>query len=99
MLKAFVKLGKPKRVLEIGMFVGYAAAAIAEALPDDGVVVSLEIDPWLRDFCGDELNKIPKLRGKHQVVVGPAMDTLNRMPEGKDRFDLIFVDAVKTEYK
>lgn len=99
MLKAFVRMAKPKRVLEIGMFVGYAAAAMAEALPADGVVVSLEIDPWLRDFVGDELNKFDDLRGKHTVVVGPALDSLRRMPVGRDQFDMVFVDAVKLEYK
>ena len=45
LLKFLVHLASASRVLEIGMFTGYSALAMAEALPDDGVVVACEIDP------------------------------------------------------
>ena len=44
-LKMLVHLGRARRVLEVGMFTGYSALAMAEALPSDGVVVACEVDP------------------------------------------------------
>ncbi|MEM7591474.1 MAG: SAM-dependent methyltransferase, partial [Cyanobacteria bacterium P01_A01_bin.83] len=44
LLKMLVSISKSKRVLEIGMFTGYSALAIAEALPDDGYLLACEVD-------------------------------------------------------
>ena len=49
----FVPLAQAKRALEIGMFTGYGAAAILEALPSDGECVSLDIDPYLDEWVSE----------------------------------------------
>merc|ERR1712072_1542960 len=74
--KMFTFMKGAKRVLEIGMFTGYGAAAIVEALPSDGECVSLDIDPFLKDWVGEVMAKFPDGK-KHSVVVGPALDWPN----------------------
>jgi predicted O-methyltransferase YrrM len=87
----------PKRVLEIGMFCGYGAAAIIEALPCDGHCVSLDIDPFLKGWVEDVTSKYPE--GKQlEIVVGPAIDSMMKFPV-EEKFDLVFIDANKSEYK
>jgi len=96
-IKMFTFMKGAKRVLEIGMFTGYGAAAIVEALPSDGECVSLDIDPFLKDWVGEVMAKFPAGK-KHSVIVGPALDSMAKLPAQK-KFDFVFVDANKSEYK
>ncbi|MET0475773.1 MAG: class I SAM-dependent methyltransferase [Mycobacterium sp.] len=101
-LKFLIHLADAKRVLEIGMFTGYSALAMAEALPEDGVVVACEIDPAVAAFareCFDDSADGHKI----SVEVGPAIDSLRRLASQSDdapglRFDFVFVDADKPGY-
>jgi len=93
----FTFMKSAKRVLEIGMFAGYGSAAIVEALPKQGECVSLDIDPFLKGWVGDVMKQFPD-GSKHSVVTGPAIDSLLELPVEK-KFDLVFVDANKSEYK
>lgn len=96
-IKMFTFMKGAKRVLEIGMFAGYGAAAIVEALPPDGECVSLDIDPFLKHWVGDVMVQFPEGR-KHSVIVGPALDSMAELPADK-QFDFVFIDANKSEYK
>jgi len=96
-IKMFTFMKSPKRVLEIGMFTGYGAAAIVEALPADGECVSLDIDPFLKIWVGEVMDRFPEGK-KHSVIVGPAIDSMLKLPADK-KFDFVFVDANKSEYK
>jgi caffeoyl-CoA O-methyltransferase len=88
---------QPKRCLEVGMFVGYGAMAIAEGLPEGGKVVSLEIDPFLKNWVKSVTEGLPQAE-KHEIVVGPALESLAKLPHDRP-FDLVFVDANKSEYR
>lgn len=93
-LKLMVQVTGAKRVLEIGMFTGYSALSMAEGLPADGKLTTLEISPECvavakRYFQKSEHGK------KIQVIEGPALDSLKGL-EGP--FDLVFIDADKTNY-
>jgi caffeoyl-CoA O-methyltransferase len=97
-LRFLVSLAGVTRVLEIGMFTGYSALAMAEELPDDGVVVACEIDPAVAGFaraCFDE-----SAAGRKIVVeVGPALHTLRRLSaQPAQQFDFVFIDADKPGY-
>jgi len=96
-IKMFTFMKGAKRVLEIGMFAGYGAAAIVEALPADGECVSLDIDPFLKVWVGEVMAQFPAGK-KHSVIVGPALDSMAELPADK-KFDFVFVDANKSEYK
>jgi len=96
-LKALAYTKQPCRFLEIGMFVGYGAAAVLEGCPDTEVV-SLEIDPFLKKWVEDCLVPLPTFATRLQVKGGPALETLEKLPSN-EKFDLVFVDANKAEYK
>jgi caffeoyl-CoA O-methyltransferase len=82
------------RVLEIGTFTGYSALAMAEALPDEGTVLTCEIDPCSAAFARRFWDKSPHGR-KIEVRVGLALETLGRLT---GTYDLIFIDADKANY-
>ena len=50
-LKMFVHITKAKSILEVGMFTGYSALAMAEALPDDGRLIACEVDSYVAQFA------------------------------------------------
>jgi caffeoyl-CoA O-methyltransferase len=96
-LKFLVHVTQARRVLEIGMFTGYSALAMAEALPDDGEVVACEVDAYVAKFaqaCFDESPSGQKI----SVKVAPAMDTLEQLAAANEKFDLVFIDADKAGY-
>ncbi|KAK9973603.1 hypothetical protein ABG768_024322 [Culter alburnus] len=74
-LKMLVHMSKAKRVLEIGMFTGYGALSMAEALPENGQLIACELEPYLKDFAQPIFDKSPHGK-KITVKIGPAMDTL-----------------------
>jgi caffeoyl-CoA O-methyltransferase len=86
-----------RRVLEIGMFTGYAALALAEALPPDGRVVTCELDPEVAALARDALADSGHA-DRIDVRVGPAADTLAALAAEGAAFDLVFVDADKAGY-
>lgn len=96
-LKMFIYMMRAKRILEIGMFTGYSSLAMAEALPDDGVVVACELDPYVAKFAQTCFQASPHGH-KIQVNVGPALETLQKLADEKTCFDLVFIDADKQGY-
>jgi caffeoyl-CoA O-methyltransferase len=96
-LKMFVHLTKATRVLEVGMFTGYSALAMAEALPSDGKLVACEVDAYVANFAQNCFQNSPH-GDKITVEVAPALETLNKLAAAGESFDLIFIDADKKEY-
>ncbi|MDL5156400.1 O-methyltransferase [Actinomycetospora termitidis] len=86
---------RARRVLEVGMFTGYSALALAEALPDDGSVVALELDESVAAFAQEQFARSSAGR-RIDVRVGPAAETLRAL--AGESFDLVFVDADKAGY-
>jgi len=94
-LGLMVRILGARRVLEIGTYTGYSALAMAEQLPDDGKVVTLDQNPetlkiaqsfWVQSPHGNKIE--PK--------TGSALPLLKSLSE---TFDLIFIDAEKREYE
>ncbi len=97
LLKMLVSISKSKRVLEIGMFTGYSALAIAEALPDDGYLLACEVDEYVSQFAIDCF--AASSHGKKiEVKVAPAIETMNQLVDAGESFDLVFIDADKGGY-
>jgi caffeoyl-CoA O-methyltransferase len=96
-LKFLVHLTQAKRVLEIGMFTGYSALAMAEALPDDGEVVACEVDADVAQFAQQCFKESPSGH-KILVKVASALLTLKQLDAAKETFDLVFIDADKAGY-
>lgn len=96
-LKMLVHATRATRVLDIGMFTGYSALAMAEALPADGIVVACEIDADVAAFAQ---RCFAESTSGHQidVRVGPALRTLQELADTGTVFDLVFIDADKACY-
>ena len=97
LLKMLVSIAKSKRVLEIGMFTGYSALAIAEALPEDGYILACEVDDYVSQFAIDCFAASPHGK-KIEVKVAPAIETMKDLVEAGESFDLVFIDADKGGY-
>ena len=96
-LKMFVHMTGAKLILEIGMFTGYSALAMAEALPPDGYLVACVVDQYVSDFalaCFEQ----SACKDKIKVMVGPALQALQQLAGNQECFDLVFIDADKKEY-
>lgn len=96
-LKMFVHMTGAKRILEIGMFTGYSALAMAEALPDDGLLVACEVDEYVANFAKTCFQESPH-GSKITVKVAPALETMGQLADASESFDLVFIDADKSEY-
>jgi len=97
-LQMLVHASRAQRVLEIGMFTGYSALAMAEALPANGTVVACEIDPEVAEFARQYFDSSANGH-KITIKVGPALETLRELTATGDVFDLIFIDADKAGYR
>lgn len=94
LLKMLIQISGAKRVLEIGTFTGYSALVMAEALPEDGELITCERNPRYRQIS-EHFFKKKAFKHKIRQVAGYALETIPAL-EGK--FDLIFLDADKLNY-
>jgi caffeoyl-CoA O-methyltransferase len=83
-----------KRVLEIGTFTGYSALSMAAALPPDGRIDTLDIEPRHAEVAQRYFDRSPH-GSKITLHLGPALETIGAL-EGD--FDLVFIDADKDNY-
>lgn len=93
LLALLTRFGRARRVLEIGTLGGYSALWMGDALPEDGRLVSLEVDPDRAEVARDNWDRAG-LAERIEVRVGPALETLAEM-KGEEPFDLVFLDADK----
>ncbi len=93
-LRLLVRISRAKRVLEIGMFTGYSSLMMAEGLPDDGELITCDINPRAEAVAKRYFAQSP--HGKKIVVrMGPALETIRTL---KGPIDMVFIDADKENY-
>ena len=93
-LKMLVRLVEARRILEIGMFTGYSALMMAEGLPDDGRLITCDIDPKAEAIARRYFAESPH-GGKIEIRMGPALETMKNL---SGSLDMVFVDADKGNY-
>jgi caffeoyl-CoA O-methyltransferase len=93
-LQTLVWATKARRVLEIGTYSGYSALSMAEALPDDGVVITCDVWEEANEMARRYAAESPHGH-KIDFRLGPALETIETL-EGP--FDLVFIDADKENY-
>lgn len=91
MLHLFCRMVGARRVLEIGTLGGYSAIWMARALPDDGLLTSLEISQKHAEVARNNIARAG-IGDKVEVIVAPAIETLQNLD---GTFDLVFIDADK----
>jgi caffeoyl-CoA O-methyltransferase len=94
LLRILVGATHAKRILEIGTFTGYSSLNMAEALPEDGEIITCEIDPKNAEIAQRFIARSPHAT-KISLRLGPALETLKTVIPS---FDLVFLDADKENY-
>ena len=94
MLKMFVKMIRPRQILEIGTYSGYSALCLAEGLSEGGMLHTFEINDEQEDFTRPWLEKSP-FADKIRFYIG---DALELVPDLGVTFDLAFIDGDKRKY-
>lgn len=97
-LQVMAKLVGARKILELGTLGGYSTIWMARALPEDGKLVTLEVDARHAAVAKKNIDRAG-LSGKVEIRVGKGLDLLAEMIEnGEAPFDLIFIDADKPPY-
>ncbi len=93
-LMMIAALIKPKRILEIGTYTGYSAICLASGLEEGGKFISIDINPETYQMAQKYVNEAG-LGDKVELMTG---DALKLIPELKEEWDLVFIDADKRNY-
>ncbi len=97
-LHLIIKTSGVKKILEIGTFTGLSALTMALALPNDGKLISLDKNEETTKVA-ENFFKRAKQQNKIKTIIKPALDSLEDLINDSQKFDLIFIDADKENYK
>jgi predicted O-methyltransferase YrrM len=97
-LQFIIKSSNIQNCLEIGTFIGYSALTMALALPENGSIISLDIDKKNTDIAKKYWSK-HSVGKKIDFILAPALETMDEFINLDKTFDLIFIDADKKNYK
>ena len=97
-LQLIIKINNVKNCLEVGTFTGFSSLTMALALPNGGKLTTLDHDKKIVHVAKDFFKK-GNLDNKIEIVISPALETLKRFSQEGKKFDLIFIDADKGNYK
>ena len=93
-LKMFCRMMRPRRVLEIGTYTGYATLCMAEGLEEGSLIHTIEINDEMEDFIQKYLPRSPH-KDKIRLHIGDALAIIPLLGE---IFDMVFIDADKRMY-
>ena len=96
-LHLIIKTCNAKNILEIGTFTGLSTLSMSLALPDDGSIIALDKNLETNKKALDFFKKANQGK-KIKTIVKPALDSLNDIKKENILFDIVFIDADKTNY-
>ena len=94
-LAMLVHMLQPQKVLEIGTFTGYATLWIAGALPEGGIITTIDINEELEDMVRNYIAR-SGLAAKINYIIGDALELI---PPLDEQLDMVFIDADKVNYR
>ena len=97
-LHVLIKSSKIKKILEIGTFTGLSTLSMSLALPKDGSVCTLDKNHETSNTAENFFRKASQDH-KIKIFIAPALESLKNLNNSKKKFDLIFIDADKENYK
>ena len=97
-LHLIIKTSKIKKVLEIGTFTGLSTLSMLLALPNDGKLIALDKNKKTSEIAQNFFKKA-KQNKKVKFIIKKAIDGLQELLKKRQKFDLIFIDADKKNYK
>ena len=95
-LQTLIKISKIKKILEIGSFTGFSALSMAQVLPSDGFLISLDKSSEYSRKAQLFYEKAKEKKIKQ--IIKPAIESLKELKISSQKFDLIFIDADKENY-
>jgi len=93
-LSMISKLINPKNILEIGTYTGYSALCLAEGMQKNGTLITIDKNEELESFSKKYFDK-SGFKNQILPLVGNALDII---PTLDKKFDLVFIDADKSNY-
>ena len=95
LLEMLVRMLRPRRILEIGTFTGYSAISMAMGLEEGALIDTFEVDDELEMIAADFFER-SGVGGKIRQHIGSALDLA---PQLGEKYDLVFIDGDKREYR
>ena len=97
-LHLITKISKARKILEVGTFTGLSGLTMSLSLPNDGELVTLDKDIE-RNKIASNFFKKAKQENKIKIFIGLALDSIIDLKKDKKKFDIVFIDADKENYK
>ena len=97
-LYLIVKISNIKKILEIGTFTGLSSLTMSLSLPKDGELITLDKNAE-RNKIASNFFKKARQENKIKTIIGPALESIGNLKTKKQKFDLVFIDADKENYK
>ena len=97
-LHLIIKISNTKKILEIGTFTGLSALTMSLSLPSDGGLITLDKNEERNKIASSFFKKASQ-ENKIKAIIGPAMESINNLKKQEQKFDLVFIDADKENYK
>jgi len=93
-LESFSRMIFPSRILELGTYTGYSAICLSKGLKENGKLITIEIDDEVLDIATKYFKKL-NLEEKIEIKKGDALEIIDTL---ECEFDLVFIDADKSQY-
>ena len=97
-LHLIIKTSKIKKILEIGTFTGLSALSMSLSLPENGQLITLDKNAKTSEIAKNFFKKANQ-ENKIKTIIKPALDSLKDLKKQNEKFDLVFIDADKENYK
>ena len=97
-LHLIVKISNIKKILEIGTFTGLSGLTMSLSLPSDGELVTIDKNAE-RNKIASSFFKKAKQENKINSIIGQALESISNLKKKEEKFDLVFIDADKENYK
>ena len=97
-LNLIIKISNIKKILEIGTFTGLSGLTMSLSLPNDGELITLDKNEERIKIASGFFKKA-KQEKKIKVIIGPALESISNLKKRGQKFDLVFIDADKENYK
>jgi caffeoyl-CoA O-methyltransferase len=97
-LQLITKVSNSKKILEVGTFTGLSALSMALALPDDGSLIALDKNTETNKIAINFFTKANQEK-KIKTIIKPALESIQKLKEDNNYFDIVFIDADKDNYK
>ena len=97
-LHLIVKISNAERILEIGTFTGLSGLTMSLSLPSDGELLTLDKNEERNKIACNFFRKA-KQENKIKAIIGSPLESISNLKKKKQKFDLVFIDADKENYK